>query len=174
MKENKIFLHSFSTSPFSYANHLVSCHFAWANISQSVWKITQNVSFLTFHAKTGWNAPLDSNIINGISLGTSEEKISELDTTFWMFPHFFLALVGLPFCPPGRYCSTTSVEKSAGKFKILYRVLDPCSRKPNYPNSIWIESSEVWVKFGGIFKGFSNTVIGMAIFSPFFSCKFFH
>ena len=39
------------------------------------------------------------------------------------FPALFLALVGLPFCPPGRYCSTASAEKSAGKFKMLYRVL---------------------------------------------------
>ena len=31
----------------------------------------------------------------------------------------FFALLGLPFSPPGSYCSTASTEKSAGKFKIL-------------------------------------------------------
>ena len=39
------------------------------------------------------------------------------------FLHFFLASLGMSFCPPGSYCSTASSEKSAGKFKMLYQVL---------------------------------------------------
>ena len=31
--------------------------------------------------------------------------------------------LALPFCTPGRYYSTAGAEKSAGKFKMFYRVL---------------------------------------------------
>ena len=42
------------------------------------------------------------------------------------FPALFLALVGLPFCPPGRYYSTASAEKSTGKFKIFdFEIFSP-------------------------------------------------
>ena len=33
------------------------------------------------------------------------------------FPALFLALVSLPFCPPGRYCWTVSAEKMCGKIQ---------------------------------------------------------
>ena len=33
------------------------------------------------------------------------------------FSRTFLALVGLPFCPPGRYCSTATAQKKCGKIQ---------------------------------------------------------
>ena len=54
-----------------------------------------------------------------------QEKKSQSQNSIQPFElaRTFLALVGLPFCPPGRYCSTASSEKRAGKFKMLYQVL---------------------------------------------------
>ena len=41
------------------------------------------------------------------------------------FPALCSALLGLPFCPPGAIARLpASTEKSAGKFKMLYRVLN--------------------------------------------------
>ena len=81
-------------------------------------------------------------------LGESQNSMQHFE-----FSRTFLALVGLPFCPPGRYCSTATAQKSAGKFKMLYQILTLRVFSPE------IHALESTGKFKwDIFWGFSNNV----------------
>ena len=104
----------------NYALFAYSSRSHWQRQSMSAQNGSGGISHENSNAWRHW--PIVSLTIRA---WISKEKISksELDTTFLIFPHFFLPLVGLPFCPPGRYCSTAAAEKSAENFKILYPVL---------------------------------------------------
>ena len=80
-------------------------------------KIPLKVSFLQ-------HCELKSLLISASCMDL-RRKIFQIENSIQHFElsRNFLTLVGLPFCPPGRSCSSVSAEKSAGKFKILYRFL---------------------------------------------------